>query len=582
MSRLKMIKKRFRRFADDQAGNIIMYAMASTFVLILLSGAIAQSLIFASRGAYRTLHRMQALYLAEAGIMRTWKEFQDGATDLTALLVGADGIPDTADDGILSFGTNVSLGDGNYSVVLADNDDGDGNSYVDADDIVLVTSTGSIPAQGVTKTLQAYMEVVAPAGGGVSMRATIVAAGPVDTLGTLTVDGRDHDMVGNLIPGSGTLGISTLITCVQSGNSQVGGTVGGTDYAPSKPADPAVIEEAADWSAEGGFPDPEPPDNVLGLAPGTLMAIAQSGENGSQYVNDPANLTFPLSGVTYVELPAYEGDFGLIGGHFDVDVFDSPTTSELYHEHEFDDKFNVTYIDIMNDPKLLFNDVIGPTYPNNLRLEFYNAHNGSGAYTFTVGGSTYTGVTQSGFEITFHPSLMTALRVDFASLEDLRDSDPGTVQGDIVDRDDAFSVRMYDVTTGELVYELATYHHVKDDKKKKKGGGGGGGGSTPSPSIWQSIEFGDSEGILIVHNSTTNTVMKNLNGGTFTGLIIADDIVHIHNNIIGMVYVLTPTPSSGNCIGNGNGSVLYSNQAISNATQSAFGATTISMKSWFY
>ncbi len=30
-------------------------------------------------------------------------------------------------------------------------------------------------------------------------------------------------------------------------------------------------------------------------------------------------------------------DPGLPGGHFDVDVYDGPTTGELYHEHQFDD-----------------------------------------------------------------------------------------------------------------------------------------------------------------------------------------------------------------------------------------------------
>jgi hypothetical protein len=56
-----------------------------------------------------------------------------------------------------------------------------------------------------------------------------------------------------------------------------------------------------------------------------------------------------------------------------------------------------------------------------------------------------------------------------------------------------------------------------------------------------------------------------LNGGTFQGIIIADDMDHIHDEIYGEVIVLTPNPSEGNCIGNGKGSVLYSNAAVANA-----------------
>jgi hypothetical protein len=63
--------------------------------------------------------------------------------------------------------------------------------------------------------------------------------------------------------------------------------------------------------------------------------------------------------------------------------------------------------------------------------------------------------------------------------------------------------------------------------------------------------------------------MKNLNSGTFKGLIIADDVVHIHTNIIGGLICLSPAPSEGNCIGNGNGSVLYSTEAITAATGGA-------------
>jgi hypothetical protein len=31
--------------------------------------------------------------------------------------------------------------------------------------------------------------------------------------------------------------------------------------------------------------------------------MAQSGKNGGQYTTNPGTLTFPLAGVTYVELP---------------------------------------------------------------------------------------------------------------------------------------------------------------------------------------------------------------------------------------------------------------------------------------
>jgi len=399
------IKLPLARLAGNNSGTTVIFALVFVSILVLLGGAIANTVIFESRDAYRQLHHTQAFYLAEAGIMRTWQEFKDGATNLTALLKGADGIPGTADDGVLSFGSSVSLGSGNYSVIIMDNDDSDGNIYSDTDGIILVNSTGKVSvAPGMTKTIQTYMEVLPPPPPP-TIRGAIVAAGPVKTLGSLTMDGRDHDIDGNLISKKGTLGLSTTQTFQQSGNSKVGGTKDVVDYSPIKPGNPAIIE-ATNWSAQadwgsGGFPNT--PDKVMNFSEGTLKAIAQSGQNGSQYVTNPSSLTFPLSGVTYVELAS---------------------------------------------------------------------------------GAT-----------------------------------------------------------------------------------------------WQSMDFGNSSGILVVHNTATNAIMKNLNGGTFRGLIIADDIVHIHTTIIGAVMNLTSAPSTGNCIGNGSGSVLYSNEAIGQTTLSI--GPTITMKSWF-
>ena len=129
---------------------------------------------------------------------------------------------------------------------------------------------------------------------------------------TMLIDGRDHDLNGVLLSGQGIKGVSTPHDLEQSEDSKVGGTAGGVDYVPSTSPDPAIVEEYADYTP------PSTPDEVFGYAEGTLKAMAQSGANGSQYVTDPENLTFPLSGVTYVERPGSDGweniDFGTSTG----------------------------------------------------------------------------------------------------------------------------------------------------------------------------------------------------------------------------------------------------------------------------
>lgn len=133
-----------------------------------------------------------------------------------------------------------------------------------------------------------------------TVKAAVSTNNNIKTLGTLIVDGREHDENGNLITGSaGTLGIWTTGTFNQSGNSHIGGHSNGTNFWPSRPASPKIIKTNQTWT--GGYP--ESPDEIVGngLTEGSLKAIAKSGDNGSQYVTNPASLTYPLKGITYVE-----------------------------------------------------------------------------------------------------------------------------------------------------------------------------------------------------------------------------------------------------------------------------------------
>ena len=264
-----------------------------------------------------------------------------------------------------------------------------------------IESIGIVNSQ--IDTIRAVVEI--QSSGGI---AAITANNPVETKGNLIVDGREHDINGNLIANSGTLAISTTQTVSVGGSSELAGTYNSSDEGPHDKHDDYsnVIEENAVW--------PTTPDLFMGGADagypeGTLKSIAISGVDGSQYVTDPNNLSLPLSGVTYVELPS--GD------------------------------------------------------------------------------------------------------------------------------------------------------------------------------TWNPVFFGVSSGILVVHNSSTSAIMKNLND-TFTGLIIADDIIHIHCTIIGAVAVLTRYPSEGNCIGNGDGWIKYSSAAIGAAaggTGVGGGGSSysVSLSSWY-
>lgn len=305
-----------------------------------------------------------------------------------------------------------------------DHDDDDGEDHggdhddsddpADGDTIKIVVSA---TVSSSTKTQTTYVAITPPTStttpaavqGGLSCR------NAVSTSGNLQVDGRNHDLNGNFIAGSGTYGIWTTSTISQGGSSDIGGTHSGTDYAPSRPANSHAIKASGSYPS-GSFPDT--PDKVFGgsasgFTEGTLKNLALSGANGGQYVTDPSDLSSPFSGVTYVELPS--------GGR------------------------------------------------------------------------------------------------------------------------------------------------------------------------WQTMNISGT-GVLIVHNAAGNAIMKNLNSGTFKGIIIADDIIHVHTGIIGAVIGLSASPSEGNFLGNGNGSIKYSLQAVTQAviavssstsTNYGFGKTRMNVIGWY-
>jgi len=279
---------------------------------------------------------------------------------------------------------------------------------------VVVSATYS----NITKSMTTYVAIAPPVSTTTpaAIQGSISSKDNISTSGNMQVDGRNHDLNGNLIAGTGTYGIWTTSSFSQDGSSDVGGTHSGTDYAPSKPANSHVVKTSGSLPS-GSFPDT--PDKVFGgssegYPEGTLKNLAGSGANGGQYVTDPSELTTPLSGITYVELPNH-----------------------------------------------------------------------------------------------------------------------GT---------------------------------------------------------WQSMNISGS-GVLIVHNAYGNAIMKNLNSGTFKGIIIADDLIHVHTTIIGAVVGLGSSSSEGSLLGNGNGSIKYSKEAVDQAVTAVnsgssnrnygFGKTRLSVIGWY-
>ncbi|NUN09973.1 MAG: hypothetical protein HUU54_12450 [Ignavibacteriaceae bacterium] len=196
-------------------------------------------------------------------------------------------------------GTRLSLFGGSVSYQTKD-------TVVSGDSVVQVTIYSTFLSRN--SSLTAYVRkptiTVVPAATPPGVKGLVASRGNITTSGNMTVDGRNHDANGNLLGGStGSWGIWTMGTISQSGASQIGGASSGTNYAPSKPANSNSVKSGMTGTVA------TTPDEVMGGASGgypegTLKEIAQAALSGSQYVTNPSSLSYPLSGVTYVELPA--------------------------------------------------------------------------------------------------------------------------------------------------------------------------------------------------------------------------------------------------------------------------------------
>jgi hypothetical protein len=80
----------------------------------------------------------------------------------------------------------------------------------------------------------------------------------------------------------------------------------------------------------------------------------------------------------------------------------------------------------------------------------------------------------------------------------------------------------------------------------------------PSSANWTNIDFSESSGILVVHNTRTSARMRTLRSGQFSGIIIADRIDEIDNQIIGAVTLLIQASATWR----GWGTILFSHEAI--------------------
>ncbi len=288
----------------------------------------------------------------------------------------------------------------------------------------------------------------------------------VDGDGDITVGAPPHLYLKDLFLETAALAGTTVI----GDTSFTGGTFG-------SPSSPTVTKIYGDVTFSGDFVG-----YGLLYVDGSVTMINNARWEGLVMIDDMAE-TFSLSGNasiygSVVVRGAPAADPGLRGGHFDVDVYDGPSNKPKSHEHAYDDKYDITYVDLLRngcgkkaDGGLCWDKIIGSGGYAELRAEFFNATSSKGVFIFSADGTTYTGTSEGGLTTTFDPSTVTEFVVNFTELAAMAQTEPKNVKNDVSNRDAAFSVRIYDTSNNEMVYELSVYWHYKAGDTGKECGG---------------------------------------------------------------------------------------------------------------
>lgn len=235
----------------DQEGSILIIVVVTVMFVASMAFAFLSISTTGASETTRAVEYIERFYIAQAGVSAAMSEV--GA----AVDYDGDGLGNVTAD----------FAGGEYNVTAIRN----GNLWT-----LLSVGTDATDHERAIEVMAEYAVVPLSA----NTMAAVTSMAPVDVSGNITVDGRDHDMDGNLI-GPGIDGVVCGGAVSSGGNAGIGGN----GIAPvNRPVEAdGVFGENFDFSGiyPSGYPDN--PDDILGLPQGTLRAAAQA--QGTLFTN---------------------------------------------------------------------------------------------------------------------------------------------------------------------------------------------------------------------------------------------------------------------------------------------------------
>ncbi len=204
---------------------------------------------------------------------------------------------------------------------------------------------------------------------------------------------------------------------------------------------------------------------------GLVMISSAGGESKFKGTIDIYDALVIRSLTSSGESGGYE-DVGLSGGHFDVDVFDW-SNQLTYHEHQYDDRFDVQGLDYLSDGcdsggGLCWEKNLESMDTNRIRVELTSTNFSNGTVVFHTQGSHLEGSIGSGFSRDLDPTSLMQFSVNFDEICDIYGSSPEMVQVDDASRSGVLTMKVYDIEPedsgldAQLLHEVSVYRHSDD------------------------------------------------------------------------------------------------------------------------
>lgn len=196
---------------------------------------------------------------------------------------------------------------------------------------------------------------------------------------------------------------------------------------------------------------------------GIIMVVSDGGSTDLRGNVDIRGALIMRSQTAAGESGGYT-DAGLLGGHIDVSVMRA-SNIKIYHEHQYDDKWDVSTLDLLSpdcqtDGGLCWATNVDSSGASTVHLALSGTSSIGGQLYLETGSTLVETDLSEGLDLDIDPAELAAFQFRFDAVCDVKGSDPETVDLDSAGRDGMLRLQVTNPANADsLLHEVVVYRH---------------------------------------------------------------------------------------------------------------------------